>query len=309
MHKCYHCGNEITSNTTATEHIIPNALGGRLKCPTLLCRECNSKLGQEVDGPFCHQMGFVVNRLGITREKGSPPAIKARLVNSGEPIHIESSGATFAPRTWITRTDEGYTVACDRQNIKQAAEALRRKAPNVRITRMEPTESDVAFQYEGDLGGMPTFRAVTKIALNYYLYRSGPIRSVHQAVSFVKNGGVNTFVIPYYCTRDVLPNRCAGHITHAIVLRGDPVQKLLYAYVELFTAFRFFVSLADPYDGDHMNDSYCFDLREGKTIETDTLFYESRTTIAARAAASTDVEAFQSHVRNLFAGDLQFSFA
>ena len=309
MQSCYCCGKVITATTTSTEHIIPNALGGRLKSRTLLCAGCNSKLGQEVDGLFCKQMGFVVNRLGITRERGSPPAIKARLVDSGEPIHLESNGEVFAPRIRITPTEEGYTVACDRRNIERAREALKRKAPNVQISRTEPTESDVMFQCESDFGGMPTFRAVAKIALNYYLHRNGLTDSVRQTISFIRDGGINRFVIPYYCTRDVLPNRCAGHLMHIIAIRGDPVQKLLYAYVELFTAFRFFVFLADPYCGDYMNDSYCFELRQGKAIKTDTVLYESRTTIEARVGSSADVEAFKNHIQELFAGNLEINFS
>jgi hypothetical protein len=291
------------------EHIIPNALGGRLKTRTILCSGCNGKLNKEVDAPFCQQMGFVVNRLNIKREKGAPPVIKARLVDSGDPIHIESDGTAFAPRTSIKKVQSGYTIECDQKNIHNAKETLKRKVPKLQFSQVEPFESDVEFRLESNFGGPSCYRAITKIAVQYFLHRGGSSKSLNEAISFVKNGGKNFFVILYYPTRDVLPQRPAKQITHVVTVRGDPVQKLLYAYVELFTAFRFLVSLSGNYDGNPWSDSYCFDLQQGKEIKTDTQFYESRTTIADIAASKAHIEAFKKHTQDLFAGDLKINIS
>lgn len=308
-HKCYCCGEIITPAKISDEHIIPNALGGRLKSQILLCSDCNSKLGSEVDAPFCQQMGFVTNRLGIKRERGQPPPIKARRADSGDPIFIESDRTTFAPRTTFQKTEDGYTIECDQKNLGKAMETLKRKVPNVQFSQVEPFESDLQFNHESDFGGIACYRAVTKIALNYFLYRGGSVVPVGNVISFVKSGGNNCFVILYYPSRDVLPRRIAKQITHVVTIRGDPVQKLLYAYVELFTAFRFLVSLSEAYDGDLLNESYCFDLQQGQEIKTETQFYESRTTIADITASPTHVEAFKKLTQDLFAGDLKINFS
>lgn len=309
LHKCYCCGEVITVKNTAVEHIIPNALGGKLKSRTILCSDCNGKLGKEVDAPFCQQMGFVVNRLGIKREKGDPPAIKARLVDSGDPIHIESDGTTYAPRTRIDKVESGYTIKCNQKNIHNAKKTLKRKVPNLQFSQGEPFESHVEFSHESHFGGMACFRAITKIALSYYLHRGGSTKPVSEAISFVKNGGENFFAILYYPTRDVLPKRFSKQMTHVVLIRRDPVQKLLYAYVELFTAFRFLVSLSGTYDGNAMSDSYCFDLQHRKEIKTDTHFCESRSTIADIAASTAHIEAFKKQTQDLFAGDLEINFS
>jgi hypothetical protein len=309
IHKCYCCGEAITTKNTSVEHIIPNALGGKLKSGTILCSGCNGKLGKEVDAPFCQQMQFVVNRLAIKREKGTPPGIKAHIVATGDPIHIESDGTTFAPRTKITKTENGFAVECDQKNIYKARAALRRRAPNLQITRIEPFEADSEFRFESDFGGMACYRAITKIAVNYYLHTGGSSEAVDEAISFVKNGGANIFALLYYPTRDVLPQRLAKQITHAVTIRGDPVQKLLYAYVELFSAFRFIMSLSRVYNGNSLSDSYCFDLRQGKELKTNTQFYESRSTIADIAASIAHIEAFKKQTQELFAGDLKLNFS
>ena len=94
-----------------------------------------------------------------------------------------------------------------------------------------------------------------------------------------------------------------------MTIRGDPVQKFLYAYVELFTAFRFLVSLSETYDGNLLKESYCFDLQQGQEIKTETKFYESRTTVADIAASPTHIEAFEKLTQDLFAGDLKINFS
>ena len=44
MPNCYKCTDEINDENVSTEHIIPNAVGGRLKSKELLCNICNSDL-------------------------------------------------------------------------------------------------------------------------------------------------------------------------------------------------------------------------------------------------------------------------
>ncbi len=305
QHKCYCCGEVIKPSRAAVEHIIPNALGGKLKDRTILCSDCNGELGRAVDAPFCKQMEFVVNRLGIKRERGDPPSIEARMVSSGDPIHLNWDGTTFGPKTRFTRTGSGLTVECDEKNISTAKQTLKRKFPNLRIGRVEPFETYGEFRFESDFGRPECYRAVTKIALNYFLHRSGSPKFVSDAISFMKHGGENVFVLLYYPIWDVLPQRPAEAITHVVAIRGDPIQKLLYAYVELFTAFRFMVFLSGTYDGEYVSDSYCFDLRLGQVVKMDARFYQSRSTIADIASSSAHIEALENQMQKLFAGKLQ----
>jgi hypothetical protein len=307
--RCYSCDEIITATNKAVEHIIPNALGGKLKNPFLLCASCNSRLGGEVDEPFFDQMGFVVNRLGIKRERGDPPPIKARLFETGDPVHLSSDRTTFAPRTRITKSGPGYVVECDQKNLGKAQETLKRKFPNVRISKIEPIEYDAQFRFETDFGGEACYRAITKMALNYYLHLGGSSSYVKEAISFIKTGGNNVFVLLYYPTWDVLPRRAQGQLFHVIAIRGDPSQKLLYGYVELFSAFRCLVTLSDAYDGDYVSDSYCFDLRDRQEVQTEIRLYQSRSTIADVAASGVHLDGFKKRVQDLFVGDLTINIS
>lgn len=46
---CYFCGQRLTYGNKSLEHIIPNALGGKLKSNDILCKNCNSKMGETID--------------------------------------------------------------------------------------------------------------------------------------------------------------------------------------------------------------------------------------------------------------------
>lgn len=69
MKKCYICGEELTKDNTSAEHIIPNAIGGKLKSKDLICKKCNNKLGHNTDNELAKQLEFFTNFLNINRER------------------------------------------------------------------------------------------------------------------------------------------------------------------------------------------------------------------------------------------------
>src|SRR5689334_22818848 len=53
---CYRCNATLTDDNSSLEHILPNALGGRLKSRALLCKPCNSKCGDTIDAAVINQL-------------------------------------------------------------------------------------------------------------------------------------------------------------------------------------------------------------------------------------------------------------
>lgn len=72
MKECYICCEELTKDNDSVEHIIPNAIGGKLKSKELICKKCNSKLGRSTDNELAKQLEFFTNFLNINRERGKP---------------------------------------------------------------------------------------------------------------------------------------------------------------------------------------------------------------------------------------------
>ena len=65
--KCVFCGQEFEK--LSEEHIIPNCICGRLKSKKLLCKDCNSGLGDSIDLAFDGVYNDIINKFAIKREE------------------------------------------------------------------------------------------------------------------------------------------------------------------------------------------------------------------------------------------------
>jgi HNH endonuclease len=54
---CRGCGVPLTDTNDSEAHIIPNALGGRLKPKCIICRECNTQLDRIADNALVQAFG------------------------------------------------------------------------------------------------------------------------------------------------------------------------------------------------------------------------------------------------------------
>lgn len=54
---------------------------------------------------------------------------------------------------------------------------------------------------------------------------------------------------------------------HSLVLCANKDLKFIYCYVELFSAFQFYVLIDDEYEGEDIYESYLYDLLSGKEVE------------------------------------------
>jgi hypothetical protein len=84
MPTCYVCQTAITPDNFSDEHIIPNAIGGRLQSKDLLCRDCNSKFGSDCDRELVEQLSIVTSFLQVKKHRGEINPIKGGETASGE---------------------------------------------------------------------------------------------------------------------------------------------------------------------------------------------------------------------------------
>ena len=84
---CFACKK---NRVLTAEHIVPQALGGRLKAD-LYCKECNEKFGKVIDAEIAKQFGKIATLLKIKldRSKLQPFTVEdinneIRLVFDGE---------------------------------------------------------------------------------------------------------------------------------------------------------------------------------------------------------------------------------
>src|ERR1700749_3061633 len=88
MNHCYFCKTELLGNNISKEHILPNAIGGRLTSNQLMCRDCNSKYGDSIDAEFCNQFLSLSSMLQIKKQRGEIVTLKNLSTKSGEKYNI-----------------------------------------------------------------------------------------------------------------------------------------------------------------------------------------------------------------------------
>jgi len=118
-----------------------------------------------------------------------------------------------------------------------------------------------------ELGGIDVYRAITKIAINYSLYKGFSVDSVTEAIDFLKvKKEKNDVARFYYPSNYNIYELKPDDISHFIFLKADFQYKILYCYLELFSTFNFIVVLNKNYEGE---DTEFFD---GKNLITNESF-------------------------------------
>jgi len=279
MRKCYCCGIELNQLTRSVEHIIPNACGGRLTSDDLLCRTCNQILGQGCDAALAEQTNYLMNLLMIPRQRGSARQIRGRL-ESGEEYDIDPDGSPRRTRPSISKKTEGdrtvfHITANDERHFRQVLQGLKRKYPildieaaNVAAQRSEGYLGET-ISVDTAIGGPDVFRAITKIALNYCVHIGIELEHLPpRLIQYVK-GEVDLNVVWLHYPPQPIYQPAPTEVSHVLRVVGDPTERILYAYVELFNCHNFIIRLDDlAYEGPYLDETYVFDLLEQRALRS-----------------------------------------
>ncbi|MCL2408107.1 MAG: 23S rRNA (uracil(1939)-C(5))-methyltransferase RlmD [Oscillospiraceae bacterium] len=268
--KCYVC-DEFLDKNTHLEHIIPNAIGGFLKSKKLICNACNGKLGK-IDSKLSDQLLFISNMIGIKRDRGKSPSFQT----SDGIGYIKPGGEFILHKPTIRRREikileGGAEISANisappskmDEQIKSIENELRQKGvPEEKISEVINTANAARIRYyqknstsiSFDLGD-DGFRAITKIAVNFFIHKGGDAKHIKHLLPYIQNNEEIECVNFYYPEMEIIENR-DNDILHSIIIIGNKKQKLLYAYVELFNFHKCVVLLSTEYEGDCFCENY-----------------------------------------------------
>jgi hypothetical protein len=273
MAVCYLCGHELTDNNRSEEHILLNSIGGRLTSSHIICKECNSTFGSTFDAELSAQLNFYANFLMIKRERGNPPPVLMINESTGERYFIDHEGVPIIekPRVEQKKTDAKVEISITARNIEEARKILNglsKKYKNLDVEEFLKKAQHVEKQITEPLhiiltvGGKDSMPAILKMALNYYIDKTGDNVSVRKAVDDLKNNKI-TRVEPII-SECRLYDLDETEISHSIYLRGSYSEHKLFAVIELFNAVHFIVKLSEEYNGNDYEELYVFDVLECK---------------------------------------------
>lgn len=277
MNACYLCLEELSKNNSSREHILLNAIGGRLKSDKLLCKDCNSKFGHEADTELARQLLFLSSYLNIKREKGSNPIIKGAKSKDGKTYNLINGFTPVLSKPTIeSKTKEGitnYTInARNEQDLINMLKRIQKKEPKFDIElakknaiRREEYLSE-PISVDLNIGGDLAFKSLVKIAVNYYIFSRNEKDEVNHLFNYLK--GLEELKIgKHYYPENSIYIQEEKEVIHLIHLVGDKNRNLLYAFIELFSSYSFIILLSTEYQGKEFASTYCYDVIENKKIE------------------------------------------
>lgn len=271
---CYLCLKPLTPTNSAEEHLLLNALGGKLKSKLLICKVCNSGYGESIDAALAKQLAPLATLLNVKRDRGQSPSFKAKLKASGEEIIIKAQGRpemTLKPPTTISLDDKKINYKLTAPNLKWARkqlEGLKKKHPSLDIEQELKNAvihdtgpySEIEIKLDG-IGGPSTRRSACKSVLNFYLLKQGDYCYIQHIVSFIKGNesALHDQVGFFYPTQLLYPLE-KDQITHSLSVVGWPKHGILFGHIEYFNVLSYLIVLNENYMGPEIFHSYVFDV-------------------------------------------------
>ncbi len=256
---CFAC----TKNRKLTkEHIIPQAIGGRLKAK-LYCKKCNSELGRQLDNEISNkfvQFAVILNIKIEGRRKGSrftqPLEVedletKTKLVFDGQDLIRKD------PIVEIEKESDGKTIksanvyARSEKELKKIIGSIKKKfktsGKSKSFQEYHPGPRDTKYSMMFDTKMLR--RAVTKIAYSFICHKLP--RSIVFSDSFNE-------VRSYITTGDGSDLACANFAhtqfmsdyirpLHKICVSLNKQDNLVIGYIMLFGIYRYTVLLSRNY--------------------------------------------------------------
>lgn len=149
--RCIITGDVLTEANDSKAHVIPSALGGRLKPPGILSKDANTILGDKIDLPFIQAFQALMTWLNGSRDRGdnrptrmTDESGKTYLVKFGKPLELTK------PEFSETATPDGTVYKIAARNLKEANAPRPSKGPKSVIRHRR---RDGACRERADLAG------------------------------------------------------------------------------------------------------------------------------------------------------------
>jgi len=285
---CYVCDIEITDENETDEHIIINAIGGRLKSKKLICKKCNSDFGEKIDSLLAKQLNNLSNMLMVKRHRGEAQPIIGKNQTTGEKYILDVGGKPRLYKPTIEKTVTGNKTefsitARSEKELKDILKGIAKKNPHFNVdeamksAKWKTEEFDEPLHFQNTIGGTDVFRAICKSATNFFIYKNGSPEYIKDLIPYIKGEEEKDIVWMHY--QDDLYDLDKDECFHIIHLIGKPSERILYCYIEYFSTQKYIVLLNNNYDGEKIKETYFFDLTKIEPIERTLNMDFDRTTL------------------------------
>lgn len=244
MPKCQLCHSDLTPSNDSEAHIIPNALGGRLKPKGIICQTCNTMLDELADYSLIKAFGDWPTLLDIPRDRGKNPSKRLETRN-GKLVRLEPDGTMTRVDVLydVVPIEDGHSVQIGAGDMKTFRQLLKRAAkqfPQFDPTSAEQFARTVEIQDDDELkmgldfSPEAVFGGVTTAIWLFLRSKTGPAFMDRQRLAALikamqSHGGTFRYLV------NGLPGLQGPDLPlgHKIVVRSIPSTGELVAYVEI----------------------------------------------------------------------------
>lgn len=273
---CYVCRKVYDEKVTRRheEHIIQNAIGGKLTSNRILCEDCGGKLGDLIDTQFSSELALFNILHGTNRDRESSKSgakievltkVKPECLSGSTTYRLCEDYRVLPNRPIFFRDEIKKTITVVASTPKQATD-FSNSGPIQQLAKAGYTirqEADVGnyaekFIFKFEANSTAIIRGISKIALEFALHSGIESRFLEDfIVSFLDVSGtekIQKLVTQYYPVTDeekiYETNKHKHedwHPNHQITLFSN--RSDLYCYVELFGSIQKYIHLSSKYGG------------------------------------------------------------
>lgn len=135
MFNCALCNVVLDEDNQTEEHIIPQAIGGRLKVKNFICLTCNNKFGHKWDCILADQLSFFSTSLNIKREKKLPNH-RVKTIDGNE--YLKQPDGDFLltrPTDIVEKNHDGsFNIKIEAKDMKVATNIVNKVCKNNNIS-------------------------------------------------------------------------------------------------------------------------------------------------------------------------------
>lgn len=243
--------------TLTLEHIIPQAISGRLKAK-LYCKVCNDTFGHALDDEISKQFGWIGTWLNIKRERGEPQFYEVKELMSGITLVFDGKGLKRKePIVKITssdgkKLDSANITTRSEKELKEICTSIQKRyevsggMETFKDVHPGPTDAE----HEITIDNALLRRAVSKIAYGFLCIKlpkdvvlSSPFDAVREYIKTAKGSALAcaNFIHTQFMTDHIRPL----HKIHIVLNRSE---KIVVGYVSLFGIYRFTALLAENFE-------------------------------------------------------------
>ena len=273
---CYICEDPLDDSNKSKEHVLLNAIGGRLKSTDLLCSKCNNEQGSDADKHLAEQLAFWSSFFNVKRDSGKNALIKGGKGKSGKTYHLKDGTKPILANPEFNKEVNGNEVtysltARDDKEMKSMLEGIKKKHADFDVEKAMDNAQYIEeylnepIKFQTVVGGEKSFPSILKTAINFFILNGGRRKDIEDLIPYL-NGKTLTTQVKHFHPKKSVYKKDANEIIHMIHMVGSKGKKVLYCFVELFSSFSFLVMLSDNYEGSSLSKTYAYDVLNRKEV-------------------------------------------